>query len=245
MRLALFLAALAATAPALAQSQAPQVAIARPFGGEVNDHFDDASKTSGGVLAGLRVAVAGSAAFDPSNVLVAAPPPSGSIICVRGVSRDGLYWTRTPYTLEAGGTGQGAVRLQPFAKQEYERHLRAYAREDVALVAFTASDETCFEEHGLFLPELPASGGAEELQLLVNSGSRRTKVELALEGTAGGGPVQGSCAKVQHERIAFDTRCRVAFGPLTVPAVGVLRISLDDGLSPVTKSYRVQLRQMP
>ncbi|MFW8595541.1 hypothetical protein [Cribrihabitans neustonicus] len=239
MRWALISVALAASAPTFAQEQ---VAIARPFDGVVNDHFDEAAKTSGGVLAGLSVAAAGPSAFDPSNVLVAAPPLAGSIICVRGVSRDGLYWTRTPYALEAGGSERSAVRLQPFANIEYERHLREYARQDVALVAFTAADRNCFEEQALFLPELPAGGGAKELQLLVNSGSRRTEVELAPEGAAGGGPVQGSCAMVGHERIAFDTRCRVPFGPLQVPAVALLRISLDDGLSPVTKTYRVQLR---
>ena len=157
----LFLLFVVVGSPGIAQDQE---AVAVPVGDKVNDHFDEASKTSGGVLVGLRLGIDGTGQFDPDKVHIALPEAMDQTICVRGVSRDGRYWTRTPYRIKQVGLGHSRLRLEPVSREQYHDLVRAYERIDMAFVAYSSSDANCFEDPTEFLPEMPDVGNSDELK---------------------------------------------------------------------------------
>ncbi|MEM9779762.1 MAG: hypothetical protein AAF813_07575 [Pseudomonadota bacterium] len=211
-----------------------QFGIAIPMGG-VNDHFDEDVKTSGGVLVGLSFAASPSLSFDPNDIRIAMPEDTASVVCVRGVSRDGFYWTRTPYQIAPNVPPVGPLKLDPFTTK-YVGLLDDYKKSDVAIVAFAAPDERCFDEDALFLPEVPADVAGDVLQVKVNSGGRKTSVSwLGADSTK----ISGGCQPVDQVRIAFDTLCSIERPP--VVGVATLEIALDDGLQTIPKQYKTLL----
>lgn len=219
-----------------AQAQEP-IVEARPLKGKVNDHFDKTAKAAGGRLVGLSFSGNVIEKFNPLDVRIAMPLVRKPVICVRGISRDGLYWTRTPYVSPAETSDTHEVRLFPFTFV-YGSQLRTYGRSDVALLIFEATDANCFDEGAQMMPVLSRSSKELEIVAHVNTGNQH--VEMALQ--IGDKLVPGVCGQVlNREKIAFDIDCTVPVALLAEPVSATLVLTFDDGLAVEKKPYTVFL----
>jgi len=243
MRLAVatLLAVMAMSGIAVAQEEGRAV----PAGGMVSEGFDPTARVAGSRIVGVGFRATTGRAFDPAQVRIAGASEV-STICVRAISRDGLYWMRTPYESAAGKT----LLLSPFSL--LPDRLRTYAAEEIAIYAFempaSTSEPTaasraadCLaarEDAGTVLPVLSAADGLDELVVLVNSGNRRVQGRLK-----GGAEIELRCVAFESpERIAYDQICSAQIGaPAAAPRVAELELTFDDGLTKVTMTHRVRL----
>lgn len=225
------LAALLLAAPALAETT---TGAAVPDG-EIDELFDDVRKVAGSRLVTLRIGPFGNAPFVPGNVRVIAPAGK-SVICVRAVSRDGLYAMQEPYSVTEPGD---FVSLVPFS-DKYADRLDDYPSEDIAVFAFAAPDATCQERDATVLPVVSTDPlENQQIQALVNSRNRKVSVVLHAEGAA---PIDLSCEKPRDEaRITHDQDCRGQIRPDFPLGRAELRVTLDDGLVRQTDRYAVIL----
>lgn len=234
-------AILAMTGIATAQDQGHAV----PAGGMVSEGFDPTARVAGSRIVGVGFRAAADLAFDPAQVRITGASAT-STICVRAISRDGLYWMRTPYEPEAGNT----LVLSPFTLQP--DRLRTYAVEEMAIYAFEipagnpeptaesrAADCLAAPDDAMtVLPVLPAADGSDELQVLVNSGNRRVQGRLK-----GATDIELQCVPPgSSERIAYDRICSAKVGaPTPAPRDMELELTFDDGLTRETRSYEIRL----
>lgn len=223
---------------------AAQEGHAVPAGGKVSEGFDPTARVAGSRIVGVGFRAAAGLAFDPAQVRLAGAAEDATI-CVRAISRDGLYWMRTPYEPEAGKT----LLLSPFTL--LPDRLRAYAVEEIAIYAFEISASgpaptaesraaDCLaarDEAVTVLPVLAATDGPGELVVLVNSGNRRVQGRLK-----GGSEIELRCAPPEStERIAYDRICTAEVAPAPDPRVMELELTFDDGLTKATKAYDIRL----
>jgi hypothetical protein len=213
------------------------IATATPLEDKVNDHLDGSAKAAGGRLVGLSLTGTHSKKFDPSNVQITMPIERKPVICVRGISRDGLYWTRTPYNSPSAQENRHEVKLSPFTSA-YERQLRSYDNSDVAILAFEASDANCFDKGAQIMPVLDGSARDLRIKVQVNTGNQHVKITLRHGATE----VEGVCNPVRdRERIAFDRDCSVPVTLSAAPEIATLVLTFDDGLVEEEDPYTVFL----
>ncbi|MFC6689496.1 hypothetical protein [Jhaorihella thermophila] len=220
-----------------AEEEPRQVAIARPAEGAVNDYFDDASKTSGGVLVGLRLAPRVDLSFDPENVEITLPLEQGNFVCVSGVSRDGLYWSRTPYRIDTVTPSAVVLKLQPFAQERYAGRLRSYPWSSVAIIAFESADPDCFLFDSRLLPEVPPNSDPATLAVYVNSNSQKLKASLDIAGAT----VRADCLQRTEARVAFDYACTLKLPHRDSADVATLVLEFDDGMTVDSEAFTVVL----
>lgn len=220
------------------QVEAETTGLARPVNGKVEEGFDPTARVAGSRIVGVRIGASVApgaphgAAFDPAGVEIVAAAAE-RIICVRAISRDGLYWMRTPYRAETAGP---TLTLAPFT--DASDRLRKYAQDEIAIYAFESSDPECLDRSVVVLPAVGTLAGAT-LEVLVNSGNRRVTARLA----KGAREVDLTCAApVSQERITFDRVCTVAMAALPDPTGTLeLKLTLDDGLSRSTQDYPIRM----
>ncbi|SHF37446.1 hypothetical protein SAMN05444279_13222 [Ruegeria intermedia] len=224
-------------APVHASEDNPEIAIARPAEGVVNDHFDETPKTSGGVLVGLRFAPLGQDLFDPANVRITPPREEDSLVCVSGVSKDGLYWSRTPYRTDAPAASAQVLQLQPFAQARYESRLRTYGWGAMAIVAFESKDPDCFAFDNRFLPEIPPNSDSRRLIIYVNSNSQKLEATLETVDTS----LQAECQEQDDTRVAFDYACSFRLPDRAGQADATLVLEFDDGMGGYANTFTILL----
>lgn len=216
-----------------------------PAGGTVSEGFDPTARVAGSRIVGVGFRSAAGLAFNPAQVRITGASEV-STICVRAISRDGLYWMRTPYEPAVGKT----LLLSPFTL--LTDRLRAYSAEEIAIYAFEipssnpeptaesrAADCLAAEDDAVtVLPVLASADGSDELLVLVNSGNRRVQGRLK-----GVDEIGLRCvAPESTERIAYDRICSAGIGALAAaPQVAELDLTFDDGLTKVTMTYRIRL----
>lgn len=215
------------------------VATAAPLG-EVNESYGR-SDVAGGDLVGLSI---GSAEwFDPQNVLIAVSAKD-SVLCVSAISRDGLYFARTPYQKPPEASGAREVRLTPFTVK-YEDKLSDFSMSDIALLTLQAASPECFEPDALYLPVLEQpEASIARLNAYFNTGNQDLSMTLTEDGSGHQTPAR--CAKPDGARIGYDVICRVddiALGNQSRTVT--LDFTLDDGLQTTPMSYRVLLPSAP
>ncbi len=229
--------------PGIAAAQDEGHAV--PAGGTVSEGFDPTARVAGSRIVGVGFRAATGLAFNPAQVRIAGASEV-STICVRAISRDGLYWMRTPYESAVGKT----LLLSPFTL--LPDRLRSYATEEIAIYAFEIPASTpeptaesraadCLaakDDAVTVLPFLPAADGSDELLVLVNSGNRRVQGRLK-----GVDEIELRCAAPEStERIAYDRICSARIETLAAaPHVAELELTFDDGLTKVTMTHRVRL----
>lgn len=216
-----------------------------PAGGVVSEGFDPTARVAGSRVVGVRFGPAEGRVFDPGQVRIAGASP-GSTVCIRAISRDGLYWMRTPYEPEIGAT----LLLTPFT-QSPDR-LRRYSTDEIAIYAFetpttsanpsaASRAEDCLsarDDRLRILPVLSELGPTDQLQVLVNSGNRRVEGRLRGENEI---PVV-CAAPASTERIAYDRVCSAKISP-TVLGAGPIRLELvlDDGLAKTRINHAIRI----
>ncbi|NUB46603.1 hypothetical protein GEU84_019605 [Fertoebacter nigrum] len=200
--------------------------------GSVNEHFDTTARVAGSRLVSVRLGTARGLAFDPSNVQVVRPVSLAGV-CVRSISRDGLYWMRTYYGVEATASGKRLL-IEPFTSS-LDQILRSYGEGEIAIVAFSSVDASCLDQSPLVLPVLVPEGAPDRIEVLLNSGSRRISAGLD-------GGEQVVCVTPQNiERIVFDSICTLAVVLSDRPTQRVLQVAMDDGLTVVREDYKIFL----
>lgn len=232
----LIVALLALHGPAAAQ----EPGVARPASGKVEEGFDPAARVAGSRIVGVRIGSAGNRPFDPGAVEIVEATP-GRTICVRAISRDGLYWMRTPYLAESTGP---TLKLAPFT--DAANRLQRYAANEIAVYAFESDDEECLGAVSAVLPVVePFRGGGarrgDTIEVLINSGNRRVAAQI--EAGNGMSATEMECAPPgSSERITHDRICTVALNALPI-RTGILRLNLtfDDGLMPFSDSYDIRM----
>lgn len=243
MRSAIFALLLVPSLPGSLFAQVEGRAV--PAGGVVSEGFDPTARVAGSRVVGVRFGPVEGRTFDPGEVRIAGASPD-STICIRAISRDGLYWMRTPYEPGVGAT----LLLSPFT--QVPDRLRRYRADEIAIYAFetpATSDnpsaesrvEDCLSARDdtlRILPVLSAPDTDDTLQVLVNSGNRRVSGRLT-----GANEVPVTCAApASTERIAYDRVCSAKIGPAALGAGPVtLELVLDDGLARTRLSYAIRL----
>ncbi len=215
------------------------VATAAPLG-EVNETYGR-SDVAGGDLVGLSI---GSAEwFDPQNVRIAVSPKD-SVLCVSAISRDGLYFARTPYQKPPEAFGAREVRLTPFTVK-FEDQLSNFNMSDIALLALQASSAECFEPDALYLPLLEQPEATiVRLNAYFNTGNQDIAMTLTDDGS--GRQTAARCSKPDGARIGYDVICRVYGLKLGNQGRTVtLDFTLDDGLQTTPLSYKILLPSAP
>lgn len=198
--------------------------------GLVNEHFDKTARVAGSRLVSVRLGTARSLAFDPGTVQVALPGSSVGV-CVRSISRDGLYWMRTYYGVPGTASGRKLL-IEPFTSS-LQKVLQSYDEGDIAIVVFKSIDASCLDQSHEVLPVLVPEGTPDRLEVLLNSGNRRISARLD-----GGEKVE--CVTPQNaERIAFDRICALNVVLSDRPMLTVLQISMDDGLTVTSEDYQI------
>lgn len=220
--------------PALAQ----EVSEANAAVKVVNEHFDDSAKTGGSRLVGVLLGAATSRAFRPEDVQIVNPSVDG-IICVRAISRDGLYWMRTPYTTDSGPGDR--LRLNPFTSTLRDE-LQQFDETDIGIVASLSTSTECLDDVSVVLPALVPGGKLSRIQIMANSGNRNVSVRLE----TGARPLETECTAPENEaRIAFDRVCELEITLGQEAIEGTLLLSFDDGLSVETETYTIRLPAKP
>lgn len=220
--------------PALAQ----EVPVATALRNKVNENFDSSAKTGGSRLVGVLLGAATSRAFRAEDVQIVNPAVDG-IICVRAISRDGLYWMRTPYKTDSGPGDR--LRLEPFTTTLGDK-LQQFDETDIGIVASLSASEDCLDDVSVVLPALVPGGNPSRIEIMANSGNRYVFVRLQ----TGADSFETECTPPQNEaRIAFDRVCSldVTLGP--EPMEGTLLLSFDDGLSVEAENYTIRLPAKP
>lgn len=221
-------------------SFAEETPIAKPVGGIINEHYDKTARVAGSRLVGIRLGTSAERFFDPANVQVVTAK-SKTFVCVRTISRDGLYWMRTPYESLAASSAHPRMRLEPFTVGLGDT-LRSYSDDDIAILAFASDDDRCLNVSGVLLPEFSSRAVPDRLELMINSGNRKISIQLRTEGE----PVGTGCVAPENvERIAFDRLCSLPVALGGRPVDGVLEIAMDDGLSVERESYRIRFPAAP
>ncbi|WP_137112599.1 hypothetical protein [Rhodobacter sp. SY28-1] len=220
--------------PALAQ----EVPVATALNGVVNENFDSSAKTGGSRLVGVRLGAATSRPFRAADVQIV-NPGVGGIVCVRAISRDGLYWMRTPY--EADSDPGDRLRLQPFTA-ELGDQLQQFDETDIGIVASLSTSADCLDDVAVVLPALIPGGNPTRIEIMANSGNRNVSVRLEM----GAGPFEEECIPPENEaRIAFDRICGLNVTLGQEPMEGTLLINFDDGLGVETETYTIRLPAKP
>ena len=200
--------------------------------GTVNEHFDTSARVAGSRLVSVRLGSARGLAFEPGNVQVVMPP-SFVGVCVRSISRDGLYWMRTYYGVTAWPSATRLL-IAPFTS-DLDQPLRSYHEKDIAIVAFVSPDASCRDQTPVVLPVVVSLDSPSQLELLFNSGSRRISARL-------NGGVEVACVPPPNsERVAFDRICTLEVPLSGEPTQVVLHVEMDDGLTVTTEEYRIFL----
>lgn len=222
----------------------PAAAVAQDTGmtpliGDMNEHYDSSPRVAGSRLVGIRLGASAALAFDPTDVRIVGPG-AGHTVCVRSISRDGLYWMRNAYG--RGGTSpERLLRLDPFTKDLGTR-LEAYPEGDIAILAFVGTDEACLDEAAMILPTVVSRSVPERLEILMNSGNRALTARFEMADKVS----EVRCEAPQGaERVAYDRLCSLEIQLGSQPIEGRLDISMDDGLSIRSERFVVLLPAKP
>lgn len=239
------LACLGLPAAVGAQEVAQDVGRAVPVGGTVSEGFDPTARVAGSRVVGVAFRSAQGLAFDPEQIRIVGASPSATI-CVRAISRDGLYWMRTPYEPGIGAS----LLLTPFT--QLPDRLRSYGADEIAIYAFeTAASPAppsaesraadCLAARDDAVTILPVTSGpvaTDQLLILVNSGNRKVEGQIVGQTTVG----LRCAAPDSAERIAYDRVCSATVDP---DALGTGQVTLnlvfDDGLTKTRLDYRMRL----
>lgn len=223
--------ALASATGAIAQGRGQ----ATPVSGQVNEGFDPTARVAGSRIVGVRIGKTSARPFDPASVFVVGTS-ADQTICVRAISRDGLYWMRTPYrTVRA----DRMLHLVPFT-QAGDR-LRRYPRDEIAIYAFETPSPDCLDKSVVVLPVLEDTGVAARFEVLINSGNRRVEARIATRDKSVS--VDIPCAiPTAGARITYDRICAAPFATLPAGALDLtLSLTFDDGLSKLSENYSLRL----
>lgn len=236
MRVSAFLSGLLL---ALAGQAAPAQDIIRqaePANDRIDEHFDRSgagANVSGGVIVGAMLGAVSGGGFPADRILIATPPER-VLLCLRALSRDGLFSARNPYRLTGLADGMEGTTLMPFT-DGYADDLRRYADDEVAVIAMPADDQgRCRSGEPRLFPRVPPelALGETDLTLQVNTAGRGMAWVETGDGTrADCRPVEGGPA------IGFDMTCRlrVPIGP--GPAELGFVLWVDDGLQPQPSTH--------
>jgi len=208
----------------------PQVAfsreaVARLKGDQFREQLAQEASVSGRVVTGVLSANAPAA---HSLSLLPSPARAGGDICVRVISRDGLYWSENTFRWPAAADMQ-AVRLQYPTRYD----LSHYAGTELSVFAYEGD---CSEvQKGPALIAVRGDTGAppEALDIFVNSGRADT---FALITSPAGAGTTIACRLIREgRRTGYDTICTL---PLADSAgdslvVRIMRRRFDRMMPPV------------
>ncbi|MGM0569546.1 hypothetical protein [Marinobacter sp.] len=205
---------------------AAQDVVARLKGNGLEESFTEEASVSGRVVAGV---LAGSATASDALALYASAARSSNDICVRVISRDGLYWSENTFTWPKGADAS-LVPLQ--YQSRYREQLARYDARDLAILGYEGDCQQVPDG-----PLLVAARGTDAdrpstLDILVNSGRSDTFAVLT---NLVAGPQTIACQAITAgRRTGYDTVC-------TVP----LMETSEDGLLEVRIMRRRFDRMMP
>lgn len=202
--------------------------VAALKGTTLNEIFAQEAAVSGRVIAGVVIPTSevGSAVFLVPAVTVAAEE-----VCVRVVSKDGLYWSENTFLWPAE-TSAPVVQLQYDSR--YRNELAAYAPEELAILS-TEGDCTELSANAVIATaRAPFGNQAASLDIYVNSGRSDTFIAFA---ATSAGRTTLSCELIREgRRTGYDTICRLPLAEVTAGEEGlqvrILRRRYDRMLPP-------------
>lgn len=224
----LLVAALTGLAPPVSLAQE---AIAMLKDRELQESLTREASVSGRVVAGVLSA---DASADDSLFLFSSPARASGDVCVRVISRDGLYWSENTFRWPSNSQSE-VVRLQYQSRYD----LNSYRKLDLAVLGYEGD---CSEvREGPVLIALRGKDHAlpESLDILVNSGRSDTFAVLT---NLSAGPRTVACRPITDgRRTGYDTICRVPVADSGSEnlVVKILRRRFDRMLSPTELVLRL------
>lgn len=213
VRFGLLLMAALVSLPSLSSAQD---VVARLKGEGLEERFTEEAAVSGRVVAGV---LAGSASASDALALYASTARASDDICVRVISRDGLYWSENTFTWP-DGADSGVIPLE--YQSRYREKLAGYDAKDLAILGYEGDCRQVPDG-----PVLVAARGADwqqpaTLDILVNSGRSDTFAVLT---NLVNGPKTLACQTITAgRRTGYDTVCTVPLAE--TPDNGLLEIRI-------------------
>lgn len=209
----------------------PQEAVARLKDDGFREQLVQEASVSGRVVTGVLLADSPAA---HSLALFSAPLEAGADVCVRVVSRDGLYWSENTFRWPAAA-GVDVVRLQYPSRYD----LSHYGGTELSVLAYEGD---CSEARsGPVLVALRGDSGPEPeaLDIFVNSGRADTFAVLT---PPGGATTTIACHLIREgRRTGYDTICTVPLAGSrdATLAVRIVRRRFDRMMPPTELVVRM------
>lgn len=212
-----------------ASPSAGQEVVARLKGDGLEERFTREAPVSGRVIAGV---LAGSSSASDRLALYASHARTSDDICVRVLSRDGLYWSENTFTWPVGAE----ALLVPLEYQSrYQQQLSGYSEQDLAILAYEGDCRQATAGTALVAARGKNDNEPDSLTLLINSGRSDTFAVLT---NLQDGPLTHACEAVEAgRRTGYDRVCRLPLAGR--PDSGLLEIRIMrrrfDRMMPATE----------
>lgn len=183
-----------------------QEAIARLTSQPFHEEYTKEAPVSGRVIAGIGLS--GSAL---SSHIALQPPDfaSGNTVCVRVMSRDGLYWSKNTFELPS------AIDTNPIPLEypsKYINVIQTYKPDDLAVLAYIGDCK--ITDNGPLIISTRFSGvdTPNKLQIYINSARSDTSAIIANQSS---GPFTTRCSQIlEGRRTGYDTICTIDLSEL-------------------------------
>jgi hypothetical protein len=169
------------------------------------------ANVSGALLVGVTLGKTSLISNNANIVLVSPQTGAGTNLCLRVVTRDGLFWSDNPYKTPVGDSI--SISAGPVANR-FLSDLQKYPLEDIMVLATIPLSDNCStpKQESFILPAMGEPDGYLYIYLL--TGDSAANIRLTKKDDIGGFEQRGICEKISPGSIvAVDKVCKIGFSP--------------------------------
>lgn len=216
-------AILLGASPSAALAQ-PSVSEAAPTDPEAFREGFEPTKLSSAIVTGLWIGGLDRESVLEADLLVpntlSDEAGEADQICVRAMTRDGLFWSRNAYTANLRAD---LWRIESIT-MKFENELRAYSLGDLFVTAGRPrAGGGCDGVLPALTPVLRGDG--DDLNIVVNSQGRIAEADFIMQQDT---RIAGVCTPTEQPRHVADTRCVFDLGAHRLSGDAMLEITLSD-----------------
>lgn len=220
---ACFAALLLSVSPSVTLAQ-PSVSDAAPADPEAFREGFEPTRLSAAIVTGLWIGGRDRESVLEADLLVpntlSGEAGEADQICVRAMTRDGLFWSSNAYTASSSADlwRIGSITMK------FENELQAYSLGDLFVTAGRPrAGGGCDGVLPALTPVL--RGGGDDLNIVVNSQGRIAEADFVMQQDT---RIAGVCTPTERPRHVADTRCVFNLGADSLSGDATLEITLSD-----------------
>lgn len=183
------------------------VVRAKPIHLPPQESYSGRADVSGTELVGLALGAAVVRADPPEVVVVQPTPGEASRLCIRVVTRDGLFWSDNPFDLVASSAT--SVAAGPISADE-RKPLERYAPEQILVRAAVPRGGDCNDLTAVevYVPAQGDEGGDPTLRVQLNTHGQPAHARLSTRGATAEVVSTTACESFEQEvAVAADREC--------------------------------------